>query len=169
VAGHLIGPFCVSVPRFLLGSMVSGGPSRHSVKESRRLGRRPAGEIITLLREHADDRFMPPGVGPLAPLTDLAVHTRDVARPLGLDITASPAAWLSALGFLTSPRARREFVPRGRVDGLRLRATDQEWAQGQGPEITGPSEALALAIGGRAVALDDLAGPGLPVLRSRLG
>jgi len=32
----------------------------------------------------------------------------------------------------------------------------------------GPSEALALAIGGRAVALDDLAGPGLPLLRSRL-
>ena len=45
----------------------------------------------------------------------------------------------------------------------------QKWAQGQGPEITGPSEALALAIGGRAVALDDLAGPGLPVRRSRLG
>jgi hypothetical protein len=43
VAGHLIGPFCVSVPRFLLGSLVSGGPSRHSVKESRRLGRRPPG------------------------------------------------------------------------------------------------------------------------------
>ncbi len=60
-------------------------------------------------------------------------------------------------------------MPCGRVDGLGLRATDQEWAQGHGPEITGPSEALALTIGGRAVALDDLAGPGLPVLRSRLG
>ena len=35
----------------------------------------------------------------------------------------------------------------------------------QGPEITGPAGALALAIGGRAVALDDLAGPGLAVLR----
>ncbi len=60
-------------------------------------------------------------------------------------------------------------MPRGRVTGLRLRATGQEWAQGQGPEVTGPSEALALAIGGRAVALDDLAGPGLTVLCSRLG
>jgi hypothetical protein len=51
---------------------------------------------------------------------------------------------------------------------VRFRATDQDWAHGQGPEISGPSEALALAIGGRLVALDDLAGPGLPVLRSRL-
>jgi uncharacterized protein (TIGR03083 family) len=168
VAGHLIGPFCVSVPRFVLGSLVSGGPSRYSVKGSRQLGRRPAGEIIAILREHADQRFVPPGTGPLAPLTDLAVHTRDVARPLGLDTTASPAAWRSALGFLTSPRARRGFVPRGRTDGLRFRATDQDWAHGQGPEISGPSEALALAIGGRPVALDDLAGPGLPILRGRL-
>jgi Mycothiol maleylpyruvate isomerase N-terminal domain len=32
VAGHLIGPFCVSVPRFMLGSLVSGGSSRYSVK-----------------------------------------------------------------------------------------------------------------------------------------
>jgi uncharacterized protein (TIGR03083 family) len=168
VAGHLIGPFCVSVSRFMLGSLVSGGPSRYSVKRSRQLGRRPAGEIVAILREHAGQRFVPPGTDPLAPLTDLAVHTRDVARPLGLDTTASPAAWRGALGFLTSPRARRGFVPRGRTDGLRFRATDQDWAYGQGPEISGPSEALALAIGGRPVALDDLAGPGLPVLRDRL-
>jgi uncharacterized protein (TIGR03083 family) len=168
VAGHLIGPFWVSVPRFLPGSLVSGGPGRYSVKVSRRLGRRPAGEIAAILREHADQRFVPPGTGPLAPLTDLAVHTRDVARPLGLDTTASPAAWRGALGFLTSRRARRGFVPRGRTDGLRFRATDQDWAHGQGAEITGPAEALALAIGGRPVALDDLAGPGLPVLRDRL-
>ncbi len=168
VAGHLIGPFCISVPRFVLGSLVSGGPARYSVRESRRLGRRPAGEIIAMLREHAGDCFVPPGTGPLAPLTDLAVHTRDVARPLGLPTTAALPAWRGALDFLTSPLARRGFVPRGRTDGLRFRATDQDWVQGDGPEISGPSEALALAIGGRAVALDDLAGPGLPVLRGRL-
>ena len=60
-------------------------------------------------------------------------------------------------------------MPRGRADGLRFRATDQDWERGDGPEITGPSEALALAIGGHAVALGGLDGPGLPVLRSRIG
>ena len=160
VAGHLIGPFCVSVPRFMLGSLVSGGPSRYSVKASRQLGQRSAGEIVAILREHAGQRFVPPGAGPLAPLTDLAVPTRDVARPLGLDTTASPSAWRGALDLLTSPRARRGFVPRGRTDGLRFQATDQNWAHGQGAEIWGPSEALALAIGGGAVRRPWMTWPG---------
>jgi hypothetical protein len=85
------------------GSVLSGGPGRYSVKRSRQLGRRPAGEIAAILREHASQR-----------------------------------------------------------------ATDQDWAHGQGPEVTGPSETLALAIGGRPMALDDLAGPGLTVLHGRL-
>jgi hypothetical protein len=68
----------------MLGSLASGAPSRYSVKGSRRLGCRPAGEIVAILREHAGQSFVPPGTDPLAPLTDLAVHTRDVAGPLGL-------------------------------------------------------------------------------------
>ena len=121
-----------------------------------------------MLREHAGDCFVPPGTGPLAPLTDLAVHTRDVARPLGLRTTAALRGLARRARLPDLTPARRGFVPRGRTDGLRFRATDQDWVQGDGPEISGPSEALALAIGGRAVALDDLAGPGLPVLRGRL-
>ncbi len=77
-------------------------------------------------------------------------------------------AWRGALTFLTSPRARLGFVPRGRAGGLRFRATDQDWEQGQGLQVSGPSEALALAIGGRAAALEELSGPGLPLLRSRV-
>jgi hypothetical protein len=34
--------------------------------------------------------------------------------------------------------------------------------------VAGPSEALALAAAGRAVALDDLTGDGVPILRARL-
>jgi hypothetical protein len=70
-------------------------------------------------------------------------------------------------------------VERRRAADMFAGLSDEQWAQaslcaewtvrdGQGPEISGPSEALALAIGGRPVALDDLAGPGLPVLRGRL-
>jgi uncharacterized protein (TIGR03083 family) len=168
VAAHLIGPFCISVPRFMLGSLLSGGFHRYSVKATRQLARRPAAEITGILRANAERRFVPPGTGPLAPLTDLAVHTRDAARPLGLDTTASAAAWRAALDFLTSARASRGFVPRGRLTGLRLRATDQDWSAGDGPEVAGPSEALALAAAGRPAALDDLAGDGLPILRARL-
>ncbi len=111
---------------------------------------------------------MPPGTGPAAPLTDLAVHTRDVARPLGPATTASASAWRAVLDFLVSARASRGFVRRGRLEGLHLRATDLDWSAGEGPEVTGRGEALALAMTGRVVALTDLSGDGAAVLRGRL-
>jgi len=121
VAAHLIGPFCISVPRFLAGAVLSGGLHTYSVKATRRLAQRPVPEIIAILRANAERTFVPPGTGPAAPLTDLAVHTRDVARPLGLPTTASPGAWRVVLDFLFSARAARGFVRRGRLGGLRLR------------------------------------------------
>jgi hypothetical protein len=71
---------------------------------SRQLAERPTTELVAILRANTDNRYAPPGTGPAAALTDLAVHTRDVARPLGLDTTASPEAWRHVLAFLTSPR-----------------------------------------------------------------
>lgn len=50
--------------------------------------------------------------------------------------------------------------------GLRLVATDIDWATGAGPEVHGPGEALLLAVAGRRPAFDDLAGPGLDRFRS---
>ena len=50
-----------------------------------------------------------------------------------------------------------------------FRATDQAWSWGTGAELAGPSEALAMAVSGRSVALDDLEGEGVETLRARLG
>ena len=44
------------------------------------------------------------------------------------------------------------FYPRRRLSGLRLVATDVDWAVGEGPEMRGPIEALLLLITGRGVA-----------------
>ena len=62
------------------------------------------------------------------------------------------------------------FVPKGRVAGLAYRATDLDWSggPGDGAVLEGPAEALLLAICGRAVALADLTGDGVEVLRTRL-
>jgi hypothetical protein len=51
---------------------------------------------------------------------------------------------------------------------LTLGTSDQEWTVGAGPLVEGPSEAVALAIAGRTVALEDLTGDGVAVLRERL-
>lgn len=55
-----------------------------------------------------------------------------------------------------------------RVAGLRLRATDTAWTSGDGPEVRAPLIAILLAITGRTVALDDLAGDGVAILRQRV-
>jgi uncharacterized protein (TIGR03083 family) len=168
VAGHLVGPFCMSTWRFVLGAVASAGFHRYSVKMSRELAKRPTAELVATLRANAEHRFAPPGTGPLAPLTDLAVHTRDVARPLGLPASASLDAWRAVLDFLASAKAKRGFVARGRLNGLRFTATDQQWDVGEGPQVLGASEALALAIAGRAAALDDVGGEGLATLSARI-
>jgi hypothetical protein len=54
-----------------------------------------------------------------------------------------------------------------RIAGLTLRATDIPWSFGSGPEVSGPGEALLMAMCGRKVALADLTGDGVAVLRGR--
>jgi len=44
----------------------------------------------------------------------------------------------------------------------------RHWRHGSGPEVTGPAIALLLAMAGRKTALDDLTGPGVALLRSRI-
>ncbi len=60
------------------------------------------------------------------------------------------------------------MAPASRTKGLRLEATDLDWASGSGPVVRGSAGDLALAISGRLGALDDLRGDGVDVLRSRV-
>ena len=167
--GHLVVPFSLGMPRLAAGMLKARG--RFDVfnsRAARELARKPVPDLVEALRRNAESRFTPPAHPPEAPLSDVAIHTRDVARPLGLDVSAPPEVWRRALGFLVTGRAHPAFVRRGRLDGLRLRATDQEWSHGDGAEMSGPAEALAMAMAGRTAALDDLTGDGVAVLRGRL-
>jgi uncharacterized protein (TIGR03083 family) len=169
LAGHLLMPMEISVPRLLRTLVRTRGSTDLAVDViSRDLARRSPAEIVRTLREKADKAIRVPGIGPLGPLADSCIHLRDAARPLGADVDAPLDDWRIVLDFLTSPAARRGFVPPDRLSTLHLRATDQHWRFGGGPEIAGPSEALAMAISGRPVALTGLEGEGVPVLRARL-
>ncbi len=107
-----------------------------------------------------------PGVGPLGQLADGCVHLRDCARPLGLPDDVSLEHWRVLLDWFSG--GVRGLVPKDRLPGLHLVATDQDWAWGDGQPVEGPSEALAMAVAGRPVALGDLTGPGVEILRGRL-
>jgi hypothetical protein len=94
---------------------------------------------------------------------------RDVAIPLGRAVSPPVQDWFRVLEFLTTPRARAAgSLPRGRLDGLRLRASDAAWSSGDGATAAGTSEASAMSLTGRSARLDDLAGEGAPVLRRRV-
>lgn len=169
VAGHLAVPFLVPTRQFALG-MVRARGSFHRANDrfARAVGTRPAVELAETLRSHANSRFAPPGHGPSAPLTDLLVHGQDIRRPLGLIRELDPERLRIALGLLTSRRAWNGFVPRGRLVGLHLRATDLDWSAGTGAEVAGPAEALLLAVAGRRVALAELSGAGVAALTARI-
>jgi uncharacterized protein (TIGR03083 family) len=167
VLGHLVMPLAGSVSGFLLGIVRAGGSvNRASENLARELARRPVAELTALLRDRADQHGRAPGVGPMGQMADGCIHLRDCARPLGLPDDVSLGDWRMVLDWL--PPGVPGLVPRRRVAGLSLRATDQDWTWGTGEEVAGPSEALAMAVAGRPAALADLTGPGVPILRDRL-
>ncbi|WP_250007400.1 maleylpyruvate isomerase family mycothiol-dependent enzyme [Actinoplanes sp. M2I2] len=169
VAAHFVQPMLVGFGRFLLTSIRFRGDTDRTVDHvARRLARRPRPDLIALLRAHAGDRVNPPRVGPMGPFAETCVHLRDIARPLGLAADVPVEHWRILLDYLTSPGVAPALVPPGRLDGLHLVATDTGWSGGAGAPLTGPAEALGMAVTGRSAALADLTGPGVERLARQI-
>lgn len=167
VVAHLTMPMRVSVPAMVVQVLAARGSfDRANERVTARLARSPFPELLRVLREQADARFTPPGSGPEAPLVDVLVHGLDVRWPLGLPTTTPEPRLRVALDHLAS--SPRGFAPRGALTGLHLRATDLDWSSGSGDAVSGPADALLLAMTDRPAALDALTGDGVPLLRSRL-
>jgi uncharacterized protein (TIGR03083 family) len=168
VAGHLLMPLRTS--RFALaaaGVRARGDFDRANDELTRAFAARPISDISAGLRAEARNRFHPPIFGLEGPLADLVLHVQDIRRPLGLPFSFPEAALRPTLEHLVSPRARFGFVPRGRLSGLRLEASDLDWGYGAGALVRGPGASLAYAMSGRAAGLSDLDGPGVAVLAAR--
>lgn len=97
-------------------------------------------------------------------LSDLVVHQQDIRRPLNKPRTVEPNRLLHTLN-----HPNRWVYPRRVMKGLRLVATDIDWAHGSGPEVRGRGEALALIVAGRSAPLQELDGDGVPELYRRIG
>lgn len=169
VAAHLNVPFNVGTVAFVVEIAKAFGSfdkanERAAVALARTLD--PAA-CIAGLRANAESHFTPPLFGPEAPLTDTIVHGGDILQPAGRSVAVAPDALAVSLPFLTTTKARRGF---GAIDssGLRLVATDADLAVGEGEVVEGPGRSLVCALAGRAPFVDDLTGPGVAALRSRL-
>lgn len=167
MAAHLVQPMLVGFGRFFVASIRYRGNTAATVDHfTRHFARHEPAELVALLRRHAAARVNPPRVGPMGPFAETCIHLRDIARPLGID-TARKEDWLELMHYLVSGNAVPSLAPPERVRGLTFSATDAEWTHGTGPDVVGALEAMAMAVAGRRVALEDLDGPGVELLRRR--
>ncbi|WP_040837703.1 maleylpyruvate isomerase family mycothiol-dependent enzyme [Nocardia brevicatena] len=124
-------------------------------------------ETLERLRAVVDRKTSPPAPRD-SRLVEMIVHGEDIRRPLGIPRTYPTAAMADALRMQV--RTTVDFGGgKELVGGLALVAEDTELSFGSGPAVRGPLLSLLLAASGRAVAADDLTGPGLPILVERLG
>lgn len=168
IAAHVLMPLVTPVRRVLVTLAASGFDfSKANVKLTARVAGKPAAEIAQGLRDRAESRFHPPGMGLEAPLTDLLIHGQDLRRPLGIGYTPPANAVRAALDFLTTAKAERAFRAKGILDGVSYEATDLSFAFGSGPVVRGRGIDLLLVMSGREGALDHVEGDGVDVLRAR--
>jgi uncharacterized protein (TIGR03083 family) len=170
VLGHVVMSLDLTFLRFLREvARDRGRVGVTSTRLARTYAARPVADLLRTLDERSGLALSPPGVGAHGPFADACIHLRDVAIPLGRATSPPVQDWVRVLDFLMTPRARAAgFLPRGRLDGLRLSASDAAWSSGDGATVAGTSEALAMSLTGRSALLDDLAGEGAPALRQRV-
>jgi uncharacterized protein (TIGR03083 family) len=168
VGAHLGAAITTKIPAFALALLRHGMSfDRANDATARNAAKRGVPATIGTIRDNANSRFVPPGTGPRAPLTDVVVHTGDIARPLGLPHDAPADTVRTMLEFLSGPRTVG-FIARGSTAGLAFVADDLEITVGSGEELHGRGIDLAMAMCGRTHALADLSGPGVEVLQARL-
>lgn len=150
-----------------VGTFLRGGGSFakvNAVALRRYAGLDPDG-IIDLLARNLRPRGLAAGFGGGIALTDGTIHHQDIRRSLGLPRTIPAHRLVSVLDFaLGAPT----LPAKKNAKGLRLQAIDVDWTWGAGEDVTGPGEALLMALAGRPDSLDELSGPGLPTLRARV-
>lgn len=169
LTAHTLLPFEVTFTRFALASLRHRGDTARTVDTvTRRIAQRRVADLVAGLRSHAHTQVASRRVGPEAQLVETAVHLRDVARPLGLDADVPLEHWEAVLDYLVSSSVAPGVMPRGRLDRLALRPTDLDWRHGDGEDLVGTSEAIAMVLTGRPAALGDVEGPGRALLAERL-
>ena len=137
-------------------------------REAQKAGAKPTDELRKELRATVGVHKAPGPIKPEDMVLETIVHEQDVRRPLGITRAYSADEMKIALERATLQGS--SFLPiKKRIAGVKLKATDVDWEHGEGSEVSGPAEALLMAMAGRPIALAELSGPGLDTLKQRLG
>ena len=167
VVAHLTA--AASIGKWAWMRSIVGSGFRPAVHNDRRLrehlGSTPR-KTLESFRAATNSTVAPTGDLP-ACLGEVIVHSEDIRHPLGLPSRGDVEAVTEVARFYVS----RNFTANSRsvAAGLHLHATDGPFSAGDGPEVSGPTLALVMAMAGRRSHLDQLTGDGMPLLADRLG
>ena len=156
---------------FGVGSIVRGmlrygfNYNRWVAADGRVRGQQDPAVVLKALRNAAANRNTMAGARPVRGLMHVLIHGQDMCRPLGIERDL-PEAHLVPVADVVKDDVR-VFGTKKRIAGLKLTATDMDWSHGNGPEVTGPAEALVMMMAGRLVAVDDLTGEGKAALLAK--
>jgi len=165
VAGHLVAAASITAPHFIGGFIKSGFSFDRFVEgDLKTFAAGSPADVLGRFRSIINSNRKPPGPAYVA-LGEIMVHGEDIRRPLGL-AGNHPKEHLTALADMYV-KTGAPLHGKRRSAGLKLVGTDTAWTAGEGPEVSGPTMSLILAVVGRKGALNDLSGPGLDTLRSR--
>lgn len=168
VVAHLVGYDSTNFARFVLLLVITGfSVTRTNAVLVRRWQRRPNDRLLVALRRGPRVGSVTHMLGHRLALIDSFVHQQDIRRPLGLSRSVPAERLVRLAEIMIRDRVGAGGAKRAR--GVRLRATDVDWATGAGPEIRGPAEALIMALAGRSAAMKDLDGDGVSLMAARVG
>ena len=167
VAAHMLVVPTMSKGKVFLAFASSGfNLDKMSAKLVDRLSSELSGEQIAAMTiESAGSQSVPPGLKPMSALGEVLVHSTDISEGAGTPLDLPLEHYVAGLEFM------KDVEPvlgcRTRIAGLRLSATDAEWATGDGPAVEGPAKHLLAAMTGRRQSMDHLNGEGVANLRDR--
>jgi uncharacterized protein (TIGR03083 family) len=165
VAGHLLAS-AEQTPLNFYKELIGAGMKFNVFADrgAKRLSALAPSELIERLKARTSTTNHPPAPV-IAMLGEVVVHGDDLRRPLGLEHRV-PEAALRAVAD-NWKKSNILIGAKRRIGGLRLRATDADWAHGDGPEVAGPLQSLVLAMTGRKGSHGDLRGDGVATLAAR--
>ncbi|BCY12249.1 maleylpyruvate isomerase family mycothiol-dependent enzyme [Actinoplanes sp. L3-i22] len=157
VVAHITYPFRTSPPRFFLDLARSGGKfDRMADRTARRdAAAMSAAELVAGLRDNVDHPWSPPGGGLAGALSHDVIHGLDITLALFPERTVPADRMAVVLGGMT-PRTIGYFGTD--LSGVRLIATDLDWAFGDGEPVHGRAQDLLMLVCGRALPAGLLSG-----------
>ena len=128
---------------------------------------RPIATLIDRFEQSLTPGPMSKLLGPQSQLRASVIHHQDMRRPLALPRSIPAERMIAVLDAVLTTKGSINLGSRQRAQGIRLTATDLDWSRGEGPEVTGPAEAILMALAGRRTALGELNGDGRDQLAAR--